>query len=197
MVAAETEVLVVGGGPAGHRRGARRRRGRRRGGPRRALRLPRRQRHRRAGDAADVVPHPAGGVRAAGRRPGCSRPTTAPGEPVVAGALAQLLARLVEGGGAIAPSLATGYVVPFDPELFKLAALEMLDEAGRRLPVPRLRQRRGRGRRPAGRGVRDQVGADRDPRAARSSTAPATATSPRAPAPATRSAASRTASCSR
>ena len=33
-------------------------------------------------------------------------------------------------GGAIPPSLATGYVVPFDPEWFKLVALDLLDEAG-------------------------------------------------------------------
>jgi hypothetical protein len=53
-----------------------------------------------------------------------------PGEPVVAGALARLLSRLVATGGAVAPGLATGYTVPFDPELFKLAALDLLDEAG-------------------------------------------------------------------
>ena len=53
-----------------------------------------------------------------------------PGEPVVAGVLRRLLERLVRAGGAIPPSLATGYVVPFDPEWFKLIALELLDEAG-------------------------------------------------------------------
>jgi hypothetical protein len=53
-----------------------------------------------------------------------------PGEPVVHGVLKRLLERLVAAGGAIAPSLATGYVVPFDPEWFKLIALELLDEAG-------------------------------------------------------------------
>ena len=52
------------------------------------------------------------------------------GEPVIAGALRLLLERLVEAGGATPPSLATGYVVPFDPEIFKLVALELLDEAG-------------------------------------------------------------------
>jgi hypothetical protein len=52
-----------------------------------------------------------------------------PGEPVVAGALTTLLHRLVKSGGAISPSLKTGYVVPFDPEIFKLVALELLDEA--------------------------------------------------------------------
>jgi FAD dependent oxidoreductase len=53
-----------------------------------------------------------------------------PGEPVVAGALARLLRRLIAAGGAITPGPATGYVVPFDPELLKLCALELLDEAG-------------------------------------------------------------------
>jgi len=53
-----------------------------------------------------------------------------PGEAVVAGVLARLLERLVKAGGAIPPSLATGYVVPFDPEWFKLVALDLLDEAG-------------------------------------------------------------------
>jgi hypothetical protein len=53
-----------------------------------------------------------------------------PGQPVIAGVLKRLLERLVQAGGAIAPSLGTGYVVPFDPEWFKLIALELLDEAG-------------------------------------------------------------------
>src|SRR3989442_9974902 len=52
-----------------------------------------------------------------------------PGKPVVAGALTTLLERLVKANGAIAPSLQTGYVVPFDPEIFKLVALDLLDEA--------------------------------------------------------------------
>jgi hypothetical protein len=53
-----------------------------------------------------------------------------PGEPVAAGVVARLVERLVSSGGAIPPSEATGYVVPFDPEVFKLVALELLDEAG-------------------------------------------------------------------
>jgi FAD dependent oxidoreductase len=53
-----------------------------------------------------------------------------PGDPVIAGAVRTFLARLVEHGGAIAPSIETGYTVPFDPEQFKLTALELLDEAG-------------------------------------------------------------------
>jgi hypothetical protein len=51
-----------------------------------------------------------------------------PGDPVIAGALSQLLGKLINNGGAIAPSYETGYVVPFDPELFKISALELLDE---------------------------------------------------------------------
>jgi hypothetical protein len=53
-----------------------------------------------------------------------------PGDPVIAGVLQRLLVRLVQQGGAIPPSLETGFVVPFDPEVFKRAALELLDEAG-------------------------------------------------------------------
>ncbi len=52
------------------------------------------------------------------------------GEPVVAGVLWTLLDRLVRRGGAVAPSPATGYTVPFDPELFKLTAYELVAEAG-------------------------------------------------------------------
>ena len=47
----------------------------------------------------------------------------------MAGVLTILLDRLVRAGGAISPSLQTGYVVPFDPEVFKLVALDLLDEA--------------------------------------------------------------------
>jgi len=53
-----------------------------------------------------------------------------PGRSVVSGVLAKLVTRLVEKGGAIPPSPRTGYVVPFDPEVFKLVAFELLDEAG-------------------------------------------------------------------
>ncbi|WP_459615572.1 FAD-dependent oxidoreductase [Bordetella sp. 2513F-2] len=56
-----------------------------------------------------------------------------PGHPVIAGVLKELLERLVQADGAVAPSLDTGYVVPFDPEIFKWVALEMLDQAGVRV----------------------------------------------------------------
>jgi hypothetical protein len=53
-----------------------------------------------------------------------------PGEPVVAGALSELLDRLFEIHGAIPPTEETGYTVPFDPECYKLATLDLLDDAG-------------------------------------------------------------------
>ncbi len=52
------------------------------------------------------------------------------GKPVIAGVLAKLIKRLIENGGAWAPSVETGYIVPFDPEAFKLTALQMLDGTG-------------------------------------------------------------------
>lgn len=53
-----------------------------------------------------------------------------PGDPAVAGALREMVRRLVKAGGAISPSLNTGYVVPFDPEIFKFVAIDLLNEAG-------------------------------------------------------------------
>jgi hypothetical protein len=53
-----------------------------------------------------------------------------PGEPVVAGPLNELLERLFPVGGAVPPSQETGYTVPFDPECYKLATLDMLDDSG-------------------------------------------------------------------
>ena len=52
------------------------------------------------------------------------------GDPVIAGALRKLLERLVATGGAISPSEETGFVVPFDPEAFKLVSLDLLDGVG-------------------------------------------------------------------
>ena len=129
LLAAETDVLVVGGGPAGigaavaaAEAGARvvlaERYGFLGGNATAALVMPlmsfHTQRHvaERKG-ATTLLPTDHG-----------------PGEPVIAGVLKRLLEKLVAAGGAIPPSLATGYVVPFDPEWLKLMALEVLDEAG-------------------------------------------------------------------
>ncbi|MFJ8636377.1 FAD-dependent oxidoreductase [Streptomyces sp. NPDC093568] len=55
------------------------------------------------------------------------------GEPVVAGFLWLLLDRLIARGGCIPPALDTGYTVPFDPEVYKLVLTELLDEVGVRM----------------------------------------------------------------
>jgi hypothetical protein len=52
------------------------------------------------------------------------------GQPIIAGVLAKIVKRLIELGGAFAPSRRTGFMVPFDPELLKFVVLEMLDTAG-------------------------------------------------------------------
>jgi hypothetical protein len=133
-LAADTDVLVVGGGPAGlgaaiaaSDAGARvvlaERYGFLGGNATAALVMPLMSFHTQT-----PTPEKAG-VNASGAAP--LLPTDhGPGEPVVGGVLKRLLERLVQAGGAIPPSLATGYVVPFDPEWFKLVALELLDEAG-------------------------------------------------------------------
>jgi hypothetical protein len=129
LLAGETDVLVVGGGPAGigaavaaADAGARvvlaERYGFLGGNATAALVMPLMSFHtdkgaRKESASTTLLPHDHG-----------------PGEAVVHGVLRRLLERLVAAGGAIAPSLATGYVVPFDPEWFKLIALELLDEAG-------------------------------------------------------------------
>ena len=53
-----------------------------------------------------------------------------PGEPVIAGVLELFLNQLYDAGGAIPPSQATGYTVPFDPEQYKLVSQKLLDDAG-------------------------------------------------------------------
>lgn len=55
------------------------------------------------------------------------------GEPVVAGVLWRLLDRLAARGGCVPPTLETGYTVPFDPEIFKRVLLDLMDEAGVRM----------------------------------------------------------------
>jgi hypothetical protein len=56
-----------------------------------------------------------------------------PGPPAIAGALSRLVERLIQAGGAIPPSPRTGFTLPFDPEVFKWVALELIEESGVKL----------------------------------------------------------------
>jgi len=129
MVAADTDVLVVGGGPAGLGAAV--------GAADAGARVVLAERYGfLGGNATAALVMPLMSFHTQHHQPERRGVTTllptdhGPGDPVVGGVLARLLERLVKAGGAIPPSLATGYVVPFDPEWFKLTALDLLDEAG-------------------------------------------------------------------
>ena len=130
-VAAETDVLVVGGGPAGL--------GAALGAAATGARVVLAERYGFLGGNATVslvFPLMSFHTQRGAPRTGPEdelplMPTDhGPGDPVVAGVLRGLLERLIAVGGAIEPTQQTGYTVPIDPELYKLVFLDLLDEAG-------------------------------------------------------------------
>jgi hypothetical protein len=127
-LAARTGVLVVGGGPAGLGAAA--------GAAQAGVETVLVERHGFLGGnatAALVMPLMSfhtwkGSTGRAGDNMTFLPSDHGPGEPVIAGALAVLLDKLVKNRGAVPPSQKTGYVVPFDPEVFKITAMEMMDD---------------------------------------------------------------------
>jgi glycine/D-amino acid oxidase-like deaminating enzyme len=130
LLFAETEVLVVGGGPAGLGAAV--------GAARAGANVILAEQYGFLGGnatAALVLPFTSfyTNLRNPPPKNGNLRlfpPDTGAGEKVIGGVMTELLERLVEAGGAVLPSSSTGYTVPFDPEIFKTTALEMLDDAG-------------------------------------------------------------------
>ncbi|HXH13033.1 MAG TPA: FAD-dependent oxidoreductase [Alphaproteobacteria bacterium] len=128
-IVAEPDVLVVGGGPAGL--------GAALGAADLGVEVLLAERYGFLGGnatAALVMPlmssHTQRGRPKAAEVSRLMPPDHGPGEPVVAGVFRKFLERLVAVGGALQPSDQTGFTVPFDPEAFKLVALDLLDEAG-------------------------------------------------------------------
>jgi hypothetical protein len=128
-LAAETDVLVVGGGPAGF--------GAALGAAAAGVRVILAERYGFFGGNATAAlvtilmsshtqharPEPLGATT-------LLPPDHGRGKSIAGGVLRRFIERLVQVGGALAPTMHTGYTIPFDPELFKLVMMDMLDEAG-------------------------------------------------------------------
>ena len=127
-VAAKTDVLVVGGGPAGI--------GAALGAAQAGAEVILTERYGfLGGNATAALVLPFTGYHSCTHSGRIERKVTllphgcAGGRPAIAGVVKTLIDRLVLAGGALPPSPDTGYTIPFDPEIVKETLFEMLDEA--------------------------------------------------------------------
>lgn len=124
-----TDVLVVGGGPAGI--------GASMGAARAGAKVILVERYGFLGGAATaqlvnpfMSAHTQESLLRAGGKATMYPVDHGQGERIIKGLLLELSKRLIEKNGAIEPSFETGYVMPFDPETLKIVLMDMADNAG-------------------------------------------------------------------
>jgi hypothetical protein len=129
QIAASTDVLVVGGGPAGIGAAV--------GAAQAGARVVLTERYGFLGGAATaqlVNPFMSAHTQEPILRTG-GKMTLYPvdhghGERVIKGLLVELMKRLLDKNGAIEPSQETGFLMPFDPEILKIVLMDLVDDSG-------------------------------------------------------------------
>ena len=129
QIAASTDVLIVGGGPAGIGAAV--------GAARAGAKVILVEQYGFLGGAATaqlVNPFMSAHTQESLLRRG-GKMTMYPvdhghGERVIKGLLVELVKRLLEKNGAVEPSEETGFLMPFDPEILKVVLMDLIDDSG-------------------------------------------------------------------